>query len=65
MPFLGEPGSEGYAEGPMDMRTGMNTFLRWVGVTFRREPATGRPRINKPGSVLDREQKETGEYYYA
>jgi ATP-binding cassette subfamily E protein 1 len=65
MPFLGEPGSEGYAEGPMDMRTGMNTFLRWVDVTFRREPATGRPRINKPGSVLDREQKETGEYYYA
>ncbi len=64
MPFLGEPGVEGFAEGPLDMRTGMNAFLKWIDVTFRREPQTGRPRVNKPGSVLDREQKEKGEYYY-
>jgi translation initiation factor RLI1 len=24
----------------------------------------GRPRINKPGSQLDKEQKRDGEYYY-
>ncbi|CCC81367.1 ribosome biogenesis/translation initiation ATPase RLI [Thermoproteus tenax] len=65
MPFLGASGVEGYSEGPLDMRTGMNIFLKWIDVTFRREPKTGRPRVNKPGSVLDREQKERGEYYYA
>ncbi|MFB6490016.1 MAG: ribosome biogenesis/translation initiation ATPase RLI [Thermoproteus sp. AZ2] len=64
MVFLGEPGVKGEAQGPMDMRSGMNAFLKWVDVTLRREPKTGRPRINKPGSVLDREQKEAGEYYY-
>jgi ATP-binding cassette subfamily E protein 1 len=46
------------------MREGMNLFLREVGVTFRRDPQTGRPRANKPGSALDREQRERGEYFY-
>ncbi|MEZ0248777.1 MAG: ribosome biogenesis/translation initiation ATPase RLI [Thermoproteus sp.] len=65
MPFIGVSGVEGQAEGPLDVRTGMNVFLKWIDVTFRREPSTGRPRVNKPGSVLDREQKERGEYYYS
>jgi ATP-binding cassette subfamily E protein 1 len=43
----------------------MNKFLKSVGITFRREPETGRPRANKFGSVIDRGQKEKGEYYYA
>ena len=64
MPFLGTPAMEGHALGPMDVRNGMNTFLKHMDVTFRRDPKTYRPRINKPGSVLDREQKEVGEYYY-
>jgi ATP-binding cassette subfamily E protein 1 len=42
----------------------MNRFLRNVGITFRRDPDTKRPRINKLDSVLDREQKTKGEYYY-
>jgi len=46
------------------MRDGMNMFLKDVGVTFRRDPETRRPRVNKEGSRLDRLQKETGEYYY-
>jgi ATP-binding cassette subfamily E protein 1 len=45
------------------MREGMNRFLSELGVTFRRDKS-GRPRINKPGSYLDREQKAGGEYYY-
>ncbi len=45
------------------MREGMNRFLGNLGVTFRRDQ-TGRPRINKPDSYLDREQKSSGEYYY-
>jgi ATP-binding cassette subfamily E protein 1 len=63
--FTGEPGKEGYARGPLEMREGMNLFLREVGVTFRRDPQTGRPRANKPGSALDRKQKESGEFFYA
>lgn len=65
MVFEGKPGSEGRATGPFDMRDGMNKFLARVDVTFRRDNDTDRPRINKPGSRLDREQKEKGEYYYS
>ncbi|AIF69035.1 ATPase [Palaeococcus pacificus DY20341] len=62
--FEGEPGKQGKALRPMPMREGMNRFLANVGITFRRDPETGRPRANKEGSVKDREQKERGEYYY-
>lgn len=65
MVFSGTAGKEGLGRGPLDMRNGMNTFLKDVDVTFRRDNDTNRPRINKPGSRLDREQKERGEYYYS
>jgi len=65
MVFSGHPGRDGHANGPFDMRAGMNMFLKEVDVTFRRDNDTNRPRINKPGSRLDREQKEKGEYYYS
>ncbi len=64
MVFEGKPGVEGHGRRPMDMREGMNLFLKNLGVTFRRDPETGRPRVNKPGSYLDRKQRELGEYYY-
>jgi len=62
--FTGDPGRSGQIHGPIDMREGMNMFLREVGVTFRRDPQTGRPRANKPEGRIDREQKERGEYFY-
>lgn len=65
MVFGGEPGRRGVGEGPMEMRLGMNRFLKEVDITFRRDADTHRPRINKPDSRLDREQKGKGEYYYA
>ncbi|TLZ65684.1 MAG: hypothetical protein E6K16_02530, partial [Methanobacteriota archaeon] len=58
-------GRRGHGEGPYPMREGMNRFLKLVEITFRRDPDTNRPRINKLGSRLDREQKSSGEYYYA
>jgi len=61
--FDGEPGIQGTASGPFPMREGMNRFLHELDVTFRRDQS-GRPRINKPDSFLDREQKSLGEYYY-
>ncbi|MEM4016108.1 MAG: ribosome biogenesis/translation initiation ATPase RLI, partial [Thermofilum sp.] len=66
MVFTGTPGKRGEGSSPVDMRKGMNAFLREVDLTFRRDPQTKRPRINKPGSWLDRYQKEVlKEYYYA
>jgi ATP-binding cassette subfamily E protein 1 len=61
--FEGEPGMKGTAAGPFRMRDGMNRFLQELDVTFRRDQS-GRPRINKPDSFLDREQKGLGEFYY-
>ncbi len=65
MVFEGQPGVYGKATRPMGLRSGMNLFLKGVGVSFRRDLETGRPRINKEGSFLDRYQKEVlKEYYY-
>ena len=64
MVFLGESGKSGKGHGPFSMKKGMNLFLKDLGITFRRDPDTGRPRANKGGSVKDREQKQSGEYYY-
>ena len=63
--FKGEAGRTGVGERPMKLEEGMNVFLEDMGVTFRRDPDTKRPRVNKEGSKLDREQKREGRYYYA
>jgi ATP-binding cassette subfamily E protein 1 len=62
--FGGIPGRSGVASSVRTLRNGMNTFLKEMGVTFRRDPQTGRPRVNKDGSKLDQQQKASGEYYY-
>jgi len=64
MVFTGVAGECGNASEPLNLRNGMNKFLCEMGVTFRRDLETGRPRANKKGSVKDREQKSEGEYYY-
>jgi ATP-binding cassette subfamily E protein 1 len=63
MVFWGEPAVEGRASQPLDPREGFNLLLKSLDVTVRRDPESGRPRINKPGSVLDREQRQRGLYY--
>ncbi len=63
MTFEGNPGTQGVGRSPQPARRGMNRFLETVGVTFRKDPNTGRPRANKPGSQKDREQKSSGNYY--
>ena len=42
----------------------MNTFLKDLEITFRRDPANFRPRINKSDSVKDKEQKSSGNYFF-
>merc|ERR1712176_656589 len=61
--FTGKPGVETTAHSPTTVPDGFNSFLKLLDVTFRRDPANHRPRINKPGSVKDREQKAAGVYY--
>jgi ATP-binding cassette subfamily E protein 1 len=62
--FEGIPGSWGHALHPMGKRRAFNTFLRSLDVTIRRDKHSGRPRINKPDSRLDRRQKDIGEFYF-
>ncbi len=65
MVFEGEPSVKGFARKAVPMREGMNSFLKSLGITFRRDASSGRPRVNKAGSQMDQEQKAKGEYYYA
>jgi ATP-binding cassette subfamily E protein 1 len=65
MVFHGEAGRTGEGGHPMKLEDGMNAFLRDMGVTFRRDQETKRPRVNKEGSRLDKQQKSNGRYYYS
>ncbi|MGE5862273.1 MAG: ribosome biogenesis/translation initiation ATPase RLI [Nitrososphaerales archaeon] len=62
--FNGNPGLEGIASQPISKIEGMNLFLKDLSITYRRDESTGRPRVNKYGSQLDKIQKDSGEYYY-
>ena len=62
--FSGTPGMNGHASPPIDLKNGMNRFLKEVDITFRRDQNTGRPRVNKKDSEMDKKQKAMNEYYY-
>ena len=62
--YAGTPAVEATASAPQPLLAGMNRFLRQLEVTFRRDPTNHRPRINKPGSSKDREQKASGDYFF-
>jgi ATP-binding cassette subfamily E protein 1 len=63
MVFDGDPGVAGHGHAPEPIRDGVNRFLETIDLTFRRDPNTGRPRANKPGSQKDTAQQESGDYY--
>ena len=62
--FEGTPGISSVASSPMDLKNGMNRFLKNLDVTFRRDSENYRPRVNKPDSSLDREQKASNNYFF-
>ena len=62
--FDGIPGIEGNATAPQNLRDGFNLFLKIMGITFRRDFLTKRPRVNKIGSNKDIYQKRINEFYY-
>lgn len=63
--FEGEPGRTSRASAPMSLEEGMNIFLKSLDVTFRRDPTNYRPRVNKPESAKDREQKNSNRYFFS
>ncbi len=65
MVFTGKSGERGKVGAPLEKKKGMNSFLKDMGVTMRRDKDSLRPRVNKPGSQLDNEQRESGNYYYS
>ncbi|MHA1185766.1 MAG: ribosome biogenesis/translation initiation ATPase RLI, partial [Candidatus Heimdallarchaeota archaeon] len=64
MVFEGDPGIKGKVKAPTTLRRGMNKFLKTIDITFRRDKVSGRPRVNKKDSRLDRTQRDIGEFYY-
>ncbi len=63
--FDGVPAVKGHVAGPFEMADGMNRFLSDLEITFRRDPESGRPRVNKLDSRKDKEQKASGKLYYS
>merc|ERR1712198_347722 len=62
--FEGEPSMKTMANSPQTLISGMNKFLKMLGITFRRDPTNYRPRINKEESQKDAEQKSAGQYFF-
>lgn len=62
--FDGQPAVDAKANSPESLLTGCNKFLKNLDVTFRRDPNSFRPRINKFHSQLDQEQKLSGNYFF-
>ena len=66
--FVGEGAVEdagvvgGNCEIDVGFEEGVSELLKSLDVTLRKDKESGRPRINKRGSVLDREQKAKGKW---
>ena len=49
--YTGVPARDCVAHTPQPLVSGMNKFLKDLEITFRRDPVSHRPRINKLNSV--------------
>lgn len=63
MLISGEPGKKGHVQKPGRAALVLNQFLKTIDVTFRHDPETMRPRVNKEHSVKDQEQKKKNLYF--
>lgn len=57
--FDGESGVFGHSSKVESFDVGISNLLKSLNITLRKDKESGRPRINKKDSVLDREQKES------
>ncbi|MFZ5954957.1 MAG: ribosome biogenesis/translation initiation ATPase RLI [Nanoarchaeota archaeon] len=60
--FSGESGKFGESSEIKDFEEGISELLKQLDITLRKDKESGRPRINKKDSVLDREQKKEGKW---
>jgi ATP-binding cassette subfamily E protein 1 len=60
--FSGESGKYGKSSEVMGFEKGISELMQKLDITLRKDKVSGRPRINKKGSVLDREQKASGDW---
>jgi ATP-binding cassette subfamily E protein 1 len=60
--FSGESGKHGKTSSVLDFEEGLSLLLKELDITLRKDKESGRPKINDKGSVLDREQKKSGNY---
>jgi len=60
--FGGESGVKGEAGEIVCFEDGIGNLLESLDITLRKERESGRPRINKKGSVKDRAQKSKGHW---
>jgi ATP-binding cassette, sub-family E, member 1 len=60
--FSGEPGKQGKSSEIFTFERGISELLKSLDITLRKDKDSGRPRINKKDSVLDREQKQKGNW---
>jgi ATP-binding cassette, sub-family E, member 1 len=60
--FGGEAGVRGEASEIRNFEEGISSLLESLDITLRKDNESGRPRINKKDSVLDREQKAAKEW---
>jgi len=60
--FDGVAGKSGVASTIQNFDVGVTHLLKSLNITLRKDEESGRPRINKPDSVKDREQKENDEW---
>ena len=62
--FEGTSSIDGHGSSPLPKSEAMNRFLKSLEITFRRDEKSLRPRVNKEGSRLDKQQKNSINYYY-
>lgn len=62
--FDGIPNVVGHGTIPLTKNGAMNRFLKLLDISFRRDEKSKRPRVNKPNSRLDKQQKKCGNLYY-
>jgi len=58
----GETAKRGTVQGVYDKDEGVRMLLEKFDLSYRRDPDTKRLKLNKRGSVKDRELKESGAF---
>lgn len=62
--FTGTSSLNSIANTPVSVGEGVNKFLKDLGITFRRDSVSLRPRINKLNSAKDKDQKKKGNFLF-